>query len=143
MSQGPAAQRFFKELITLVNTTIKVSTDYDKSYQGNLKGYDPISFNLCLEQVVDNNDKSYDKIFIMGNHILEITPSEKPFDLKALSEELNRIFPNGVKLDEEAKIITILNKVKVTKALVEGPDGPIIDRVKKIHEQFVARSSGN
>ena len=139
MSQGPAAQRFFKELITLVNTPVRVLTDYKKTYKGILKGYDPSSFNLALEMVVDEKDNPLDKVFILGAHVLEITPTEKPFDLKALSDDLTRIFPNGVQLNEDAHIITILNKIKVTKDGVEGPTGPVFDRAKQVYEQFMAK----
>ena len=139
MAQGPAAQRFFKELITLVNTPVRVQTDYKKVYKGILKGYDPSTFNLALETVVDGEENQYDKVFILGAHVLEITPTEKPFDLKALSEDLNKIFPNGVKLNEEAHIITVLNKIKVTKEGVEGPTGPVFDRAKQVYDQFMAK----
>ncbi|MHA2407173.1 MAG: Lsm family RNA-binding protein [Candidatus Ranarchaeia archaeon] len=139
MAQGPAAQRFFKELITLVNTPVRVQTDYKKVYKGILKGYDPSTFNLALETVVDGEENQYDKVFILGSHVLEITPTEKPFDLKALSEDLIRVFPNGVKLNDEAHIITVLNKIKVTKDGVEGPTGPVFDRAKQVYDQFMAK----
>jgi len=139
MSQGPAAHRFFKEVITLVNTPVKVLTDYEKTYKGILKGYDPTTFNLVLETVVDEKETQYDKVFILGAHIREISPTEKPFDLKALSEDLNKVFPNGIKLNDEAQIITVLNKIKVTKEGVEGPTGPVFDRAKQVYDQFLAK----
>jgi small nuclear ribonucleoprotein (snRNP)-like protein len=139
MAQGPAAQRFFKELITLVNTPVRVLTDYKKVYKGVLKGYDPSTFNLALEMVIDAEENRFDKVFILGSHVLEITPTEKPFDLKALSEDLNRVFPNGVKLNDDAHLISVLNKIKVTKDGVEGPTGPVFDRAKQVYEQFMAK----
>ena len=62
---------------------------------------------------------------------------EKPFDLKALSERLEKVFPTMIKLYEDQGFIWVMDKIKLTeKGVVEG-SGPAAERVQKIFDLFL------
>ena len=64
---------------------------------------------------------------------------ENPFDLKALSESLEKIFPTKVKLYEGKGFILVMDKIKVSeKGVIEG-SGPIADHVKRVYILFMKR----
>ena len=137
ISQSPTQRAFFREMSTLSGMPVKVITSYGRSYIGVLRGFDPNTLSLCLVDVKAESGESQDLIFIMGQYIQEIILAEKPFDLEGLTEEIGKLFPKGeVKLDREARVITVLNKVKVTESGVEGT-GPIAERVQTIYDRYV------
>jgi hypothetical protein len=79
----------------------------------------------------------YHRIVVTGHTILELVKTEDPFDLKGLAEQFETLFPPGeVRFLEDARVIVILNKVRVTEQGVEGT-GPLADRVRKVYTRFV------
>ena len=75
-----------------------------------------------------------------GNVIATVFTVEKPFDLKALSERLEKVFPTMVKLYESKGFIWVMEKIKVTeKGVVEGT-GPAAERVLKVYNLFRSES---
>jgi Lsm C-terminal len=62
---------------------------------------------------------------------------EKPFDFKALSDRLARVFPGLVKIREDVGAIIVMDKIKVTQAGVEEGVGLAADRVRAIYEEFM------
>jgi len=131
-------RRFFKELAAMLGMHINVITVTGKQYVGKFEGYDDKSLSLCLSDVKDNEGKTYHKVFIYGHNIAEIIEIEQPFDFKALAERLEKVFPQkgAVKVLEEAGMILVFNKIKVTEKGVEG-EGPLAERVKRIYDEFV------
>ena len=75
-------------------------------------------------------------MFLNGSVLAQIFTIEKPFDLKALSERLEKVFPTMVKLYEDKGFIWVMEKIKVTeKGVVEG-SGPIAERVQRVYNLF-------
>lgn len=132
-----AVERKFKqELFSLINKNVIVKTSYGKEYSGILSSIDAETMSLCLTNVKEGEEIIH-KIIINGNNILQILSKEKPFDLHALAERLERIFPRMVKLIEEAGVIVVMDKVRVTeKGVIEG-SGPAAERVQKVYEEFI------
>lgn len=129
---------FNKELADLKGKYITVVTTTGKSFNGLLKAWNPDSFDLCLSNVNEGKN-SYFKVFLRGPIISEILISEQPFDLGGLALELQdrlNLLEADVKLYEDARMIQVLNKVKVTEKGVEGT-GPVADRVRVVFEQFM------
>lgn len=129
---------FNKELADLKGKYITVVTTTGKSFNGLLKAWNPDTFDLCLLNVNEGKN-SYFKVFLRGPIISEILISEQPFDLSGLALELQErlnLLEADVKLYEDARIIQVLNKVKVTEKGVEGT-GPVADRVRVVFEQFM------
>ena len=88
-----------------------------------------------MNNVLGAGEKVY-KIVLNSNFIKEIKLVEKPFDLKALAERLNRVFPGLVKLREDIRSIIVMDKIKVTEQGVEG-SGLAAERVKSVFDEFM------
>jgi hypothetical protein len=111
-------------------------------FSGTLIGINPDTFSLCLAEAKDEEGKVAHRVFLNGNAVVQILGVEKPFDLKALGERLEKVFPTMVKLYEDKGFIWVMDKVKLTeKGVVEG-SGPAAERVQKVYEQFIGEAKG-
>ena len=118
-----------------------VHTSDGKNYTGVLSGIDTETMSMCLTSAKDDSENTMDKLFINGNRVFQVYTVEKGFDLRSLAERLERVFPRMVKLIEEAGVIVVMDKIRVTeKGIIEGR-GPAAERVQKIYEEFVKEQS--
>ena len=137
MAQSTGARHFFKELAALIGATVVVSTNKGKTLTGKMRGYDPATLSVVLADAHDKKGALYHRIVVTGHTILELIKTEDPFDLKGLAEQLETLFPPGeVRFLEDARVIVVLNKVRVTEQGVEGT-GPLADRIRKVYTRFV------
>ncbi|MEM3696451.1 MAG: Lsm family RNA-binding protein [Candidatus Bathyarchaeia archaeon] len=137
-----AQRKFFTEVATLVDKSVIVSTTTGKTFSGTLVGINPDTLSLCLAEAKDEEGKILHRVFLNGNVVAQILSVEKPFDLKALADRLEKVFPTMVKLYEDKGFIWVMDKVKVTeKGVVEG-SGPAAERVQKVYEQFISEVKG-
>ncbi|MFW9830247.1 MAG: Lsm family RNA-binding protein [Candidatus Thorarchaeota archaeon] len=137
MAQSTGARHFFKELASLIGATVVISTNTGKSLTGKMRGYDPATLSVVLSDARDSKGTVYHKIVVTGHTILELVKTEDPFDLKGLAEQLETLFPPGeVRFLEDARVIVVLNKVRLTEEGVEGT-GPLADRIRKIYTRFI------
>jgi len=133
-----AQRRFFTEVSALIDKAVSITTTTGKMFNGTLIGINPDNLSLCLADAKDEEGKKLHRVFINGNVVAQILAVEKPFDLKALADRLERVFPTMVKLYEDKGFIWVMDKVKVTdKGVTEG-SGPAAERVQKVYEQFVS-----
>jgi len=129
-------RKFFGEIGALVDKTVMVITVNDKKYSGTLSGIDPETMSLSLSEAKDEKGTQTHKIFLNGSTIAQIFTIEKPFDLKALSTRLEKVFPTMIKLYEDEGFIWVMEKIKVTeKGVVEG-SGPIAERAQRVYDLF-------
>jgi small nuclear ribonucleoprotein (snRNP)-like protein len=136
-----AERKFREELASLLQKVVSVHTSDGKNYTGVLSGIDTETMSMCLTNAKDNSENIMDKLFINGNRVLQVYTIEKGFDLRSLAERLERVFPRMVKLIEEAGVIVVMDKIRVTeKGIIEGR-GPAAERVQKIFEEFVKEQS--
>jgi small nuclear ribonucleoprotein (snRNP)-like protein len=132
-----AKRKFFGEVAALLDKTVMVVTMDGKKYSGTLAGIDPETLSLCLSEAKDDKGTLLHRVFLNGNLIAQFFTVEKPFDLKALSERLDKVFPTMVRLYEDKGFIWVMEKVKVTeKGVVEGA-GPAAERVQKVYDLFI------
>ena len=137
-----AQRKFFTEVAGLVDSSVVVVTTTGKTYGGTLVGVNPDSLSLCLADVKGEGDAVLHRVFLNGGVVAEILSVEKPFDLKALSERLEKVFPTMVRLYEDNGFIWVMDKVKVTeKGVVEG-SGPAAERVQSVYEHFISEIKG-
>lgn len=137
-----AQRKFFTEVAGLVDSSVVVVTSTGKTYGGTLVGVNPDSLSLCLADVKGEGDAVLHRVFLNGSVVAEILSVEKPFDLKALSERLEKVFPTMVRLYEDNGFIWVMDKVKVTeKGVVEG-SGPAAERVQRVYEHFIGEVKG-
>ena len=126
-----------EELTGLLQKVVTISLSDGKSYTGILAGVDSHSLNLCLTDVKDESGRIIHKLFLNGSNIVQLFSSEKPFNLKALADRLERVFPTMVKLNEAAGIILVMDKIRVSeKGILEG-SGPTAVRVQKVYDEFI------
>ena len=131
-------RKFFTEITALADKNVIVSTTTEKTFSGTLIGINPDTLSLCLADAKDQEGKTLHRVFLNGNIVAQILSVEKPFNIKALADRLEKVFPTMIKLYEDKGFIWVMEKVKVTeKGVVEG-SGPAAERVQKVYEQFIS-----
>ncbi|RLE49331.1 MAG: small nuclear ribonucleoprotein (Sm) [Candidatus Methanomethylicota archaeon] len=135
-----AGKRFVGELNSFLDRNIEVITVQGRKFSGKLIGFDPSNLNLCLADAKGDDGESFIRLIIRGDVVAEIALKEAPFDLRGLAERLERVFPNMVKIYEDAGVIMVMDRIRVTPQGVEGT-GPMVDRVKRVFEQFLLEKS--
>ena len=136
-----AKRKFVGEIGMLLDKTVMVITTDGKKYSGTLSGIDPDTLSLSLSDAKDEKGATTHKIFLNGKILGQIFTIEKPFDLKALSERLEKVFPTMVKLYEDQGFIWVMEKIKVTeKGVIEG-SGPIAERVNRVYNMFTKEAA--
>ncbi|MGB9729544.1 MAG: Lsm family RNA-binding protein [Thermoprotei archaeon] len=129
-------RRFTSEINNLVGRIIEVHTSLGKTYIGRLSAIDPDKLNMILTDVSSDGNK-YHAVVLNGSNITEILLKEKPFDMRALAERLEKIFPKMVRYDESTRLIIVAERVKVgEQGVIEGA-GPIAEKVKSIYDQYM------
>ncbi len=137
-----AQRRYFTEVSALADRHVMVSTSTGKTFSGTLIGINPDNLSLCLAGAKDDEGKALHRVFLNGNIVAQILSVEKPFDLKALADRLEKVFPTMVKLYEDKGFIWVMDKVKLTeRGVVEG-SGPAAERVVKVYDQFMGEARG-
>lgn len=131
------ARKFFEELNALLQRTVTVTTLAGKTYTGSLVGYNPDTMSLCLAETKDESGNLLQRIFLNGTTIVHIYTTEKPFDLQALADRIEQVFPTMVKIYPEAGVIVVMDKIRIgEKGVIEGK-GPAAERVQKVYDEFV------
>jgi len=136
-----AQRKFFGEIAALLEKSVMVITMDRKAYTGSLVGINPDTLSLCLADAKDEEGRTLNRVFLNGNVVAQILAIEKPFDLKALADRLEKVFPTLVRLYEDKGFIWVMDKIKVTeKGIVEGA-GPAAERVQKVYDQFLSEAT--
>jgi small nuclear ribonucleoprotein (snRNP)-like protein len=133
-----AQRKFQSETAALVDKTVSVTTTTGKTFTGTLVGINPDNFSLVIAEAKDEKNQTSHRAGLNGTIIAQILSAEKPFDLKALANRLEKVFPTMVKLYDDKGFIWVMDKVKLTeKGVVEG-SGPAAERVQRVYETFMA-----
>jgi len=135
-----AQRKLFAEMATLLEKTVQITTTGGNTYTGLLTGINPQTLTLSLADAKDKKGKNIFKAIINGNNIVNILAIEKPFDLKALAERLEKVFPTMVRLYEDKGFIWIMDKIKLTEKGVAEGTGPAAERVQTVYDQFMAET---
>jgi small nuclear ribonucleoprotein (snRNP)-like protein len=137
-----AQRKYFTEVSVLADKNVIVVTASGKKFSGTLIGINPDTLSLCLSGAKDEEGKILHRVFLNGSSVAQILTVEKPFDLKALADRLEKVFPTMVRLYEDKGFIWVMDKVKITeRGVVEG-SGPAAERVQKVYEQFMGEAKG-
>jgi len=137
-----AQRRFFAEVGSLIDKAVLVVTMDGKSFTGSLVGVNPDNLSLCLAEAKDEKGMVIHRVFLNGSVVAQILAVEKPFNLKALAERLEKVFPTLVKLYEDKGFIWVMDKIKVTEKGVTEGTGPAAERVQKVYDQFLSEAKG-
>jgi len=133
-----AQRKFFGEIGALLDRTVMVTTINGKEYTGTLTGINPETLSLCLAEAKDEKGRIIHRAFLNGAIVTQIFAVEKPFDLKALAERLEKVFPRLVRLYEDKGFIWVMDKIKVTEEGIAEGTGPAAERVQKVYDQFLS-----
>jgi small nuclear ribonucleoprotein (snRNP)-like protein len=129
-------RKFVEETLQFIGKKVSIETSDQKVYNGTLTG-----INEKLDVVLDNVlGHGILKVILNGSFVKEIKLMEKPFDFKALSDRLARVFPGLVKIREDVGAIIVMDKIKVTQTGVEEGVGLAADRVRAIYDEFIRES---
>lgn len=132
-----ADRKFYEELALLIQRPVIVETNSGKRYTGILSGVDTDTLSVCISNCTDESGKVAHKLFLTGHSIAQIYSVEKPFDLQALADRVERVFPRMVKMVEGAGVIVIMDKIRLgERGLIEG-SGPAAERVQRVYEEFM------
>lgn len=131
-----AKRKFLGEIGALIDKIVMVITVDGKKYTGTLSGMDPDTLSLSLSDAKDEKGTMTHKIFLNGNVLAQIFTIEKPFDLKALADRLEKVFPTMIRLYEDKGFIWVMEKIKVTEKGVTEGSGPIAERVQRVYNLF-------
>lgn len=131
-------RKFFTEIAALSEKTVSVATATGRTFVGTLIGINPDNLSLAIADARDETGKISHRMFINGSNVVQISTTEKPFDLKSLSGRLEKVFPTMVKLYEDKGFIWVMDKVKLTDHGVTEGSGPAAERVQKVYEQFMS-----
>ena len=127
------SRKFGEETLQFLGKKVSVETSDQKIYNGTLTGIDE-----KLDVIRDNVDvQGILKLILNGSFVKEIKLMEKPFDFKALSDRLARVFPGLVKIREDVGAIIVMDKIKVTQGGVEEGVGLAANKVRAIYEEFM------
>ena len=131
-----AARRFNAEMSSLLDKHVIVKTVAGEKYEGVLLGYETSRYSVVLGDVRDPSGEVYPRVVLYGHVISEIRLTEAPLDMGELARRLEEVFPKMVKYMPEARLILVMDRIRVTERGVEG-SGPIAERVRTIYERFV------
>lgn len=137
---GAAKRSYQKEIIAFANKRVACILKNGKKYVGELKGLNPETLTCVLIKAKREDETTeIHRICLNGDQISEIYLEEAPFDLTGLKDELEQIFrrPGDVKVYDEAGLIVVLERVRVSESGVEGT-GPVADRVRAIFERYAS-----
>ena len=132
-------RKFNEEISNLIGSFVSVVTSNGNKYKGKLIGITE-NLNLVMDNIEskeENKEEKVYKIVLNGDFASEIGLLSEPFNLKALGERLEKVFPGLVKIHEDIKAIIVMDKIKVTdKGLTEGI-GLAAERVRAVYEEFI------
>jgi small nuclear ribonucleoprotein (snRNP)-like protein len=129
-------RKFVEETLQFIGKKVSIETSDQKVYNGTLMGINE-KLDVVLDNVVGHGIL---KVILNGSFVKEIKLMEKPFDFKALSDRLARVFPGLVKIREDVGAIIVMDKIKVTQGGVEEGVGLAADRVRAIYDEFMRES---
>ena len=135
---GAAKRSYQKEITAFTNKRVGIVLKDGKKYIGELRGINPETLTCVLIKAKrEGENVELHRICINGDQVSEIYLEEAPFDLSGLKDELEQIFrrPGDVKVYDEAGLIVVLERVRVSESGVEGT-GPVADRVRAIYERY-------
>jgi len=135
-------RRVSADLNMMLDKTVIVKMMNNKTYIGTLSSYEITPFMIALTNAKDENNNIYYKVIINGSFIQEILIKSAPiFDPKEFAEVLIRslgLRSGDVRVYEEAGIVTVLDKIKVSESGVEG-SGPLAQRVYDVYNDYISK----
>ncbi|MBO3841027.1 MAG: Lsm family RNA-binding protein [Candidatus Brockarchaeota archaeon] len=132
---------FTTEVNRLIGKKVAVITQSGEELVGVLASLDIDTFSVILNNVDLKGGKKIPKAILNGNDVKRIEVRTAILDLRKLAERIERVFPKMVQYNEEAGVIIVMNRIRVTEnGVVEG-SGLAAEKVSEIYNDFIKESS--
>ncbi len=132
---------FMTEINRLIGKKVAVVTQGGEELLGVLASLDIDTFSVILNDVELKGGKKIPKAVLNGNDVKRIEVRTVILDLRKLAERIERVFPKMVQYNEEAGVIIVMNRIRVTEnGVVEG-SGLAAEKVSEIYNDFIKESS--
>ncbi|MEM2050039.1 MAG: Lsm family RNA-binding protein [Thermoproteota archaeon] len=132
---------FTTEVNRLIGKKVAVVTQGGEELLGVLASLDIDTFSVVLNDVELKGGKKIPKAILNGNDVKRIEVRTAILDLRKLAERIERVFPKMVQYNEEAGVIIVMNRIRVTEnGVVEG-SGLAAEKVSEIYNDFIKESS--
>jgi len=132
---------FTTEVSRLIGKKVVVITQSNEEFSGILASLDIDTFSVILNNVELKDGNRLPKIIINGREVKRIELKKAIIDLKKLAERIERVFPKMVQYNEEAGVIIVMNRIRVTEnGVIEG-SGLAAEKVNEIYNEFVKEIS--
>ncbi|MEM3425423.1 MAG: Lsm family RNA-binding protein [Thermoproteota archaeon] len=132
---------FTTEVNRLIGKKVAVVTQGGEELLGVLASLDIDTFSVVLNDVELKGGKKIPKAILNGNDVKRIEVRTAILDLRKLAERIERVFPKMVQYNEEAGVIIVMNRIRVTEnGVVEG-SGLAAEKVNEIYNDFIKESS--
>ena len=136
------SRRIVGDLALMLDKSVIVRLSNNKTYIGTLSSYEVSPFLVALSNAKDESNNTYFKVILNGDFITEILLKSSPlFDPKDFASYLEKTLglrPGDVKVYEEAGVVVVLDKIKVTESGVEG-SGPMAQKVYDVFNEYIKR----
>ncbi len=131
---------FKQELMAFHNKNVIIKTIDGKVISGIILGIKDDDLSMILSDTEMDNVKHH-RLLLSGSQVVSMALGETPFDIFGLKEELVKVFKSdSVRYYKETRTLMILDRYKVSEAGVEGPDGAVADRIKRMWSAFVKQN---
>jgi len=119
----------------MLNRRVRISLTSGVEVEGILLGFND-NLDMVLGDVALPGNKKIPRMIVMRHMISTVSLTEERLELRELAKMLEKYFPGMVRYVEEANIILVGDRIRVTEAGVEG-SGPLAKRVKEIFDEFL------
>ena len=132
---------FTTEVNRLIGKKVVVVTQGGEEFSGVLASLDIDTFSVILNNVELRSGSVLPKVILNGRDVKRIELKKAIIDLRKLAERIERVFPKMVQYNEEAGVIIVMNRIRVTEnGVVEG-SGLAAEKVSEIYNEFVKEIS--
>ncbi|ARM75887.1 Lsm family RNA-binding protein [Acidianus manzaensis] len=130
------------DINSLLDKNIIVKLTNNKTYIGQLVSFDLAPFLITLANAKDNENKMFYKVIINGNLVSEIIVQSEPiFNPKEFADIVQKslnLRQADIKVYDEAGVVVILDKIKVSENGVEG-SGALAQRIYDLFNEYIEK----
>ncbi|MCQ4343809.1 MAG: Lsm family RNA-binding protein [Sulfolobales archaeon] len=130
------------DLSAMLDKLVIVRLTNNRTYTGILNSYDTAPFLISLTNAKDNENNVFYKVLINGEYISEIllksSPLFEPREFASFLEKTLGLRSTDIKVYDEAGVVVVLDKIKVTENGVEG-SGPMAQKVYDVFNDYIKR----
>jgi small nuclear ribonucleoprotein (snRNP)-like protein len=128
---------FTTEVNRLIGKRVTVFTQSGEEFSGILASLDIDTFSVILNDVELKDGKKIPKMILNGSNVKRMELRKAVVDLRRLAERIERVFPKMVQYNDEAGVIMVMNRIRVTEnGVVEG-SGLAAEKVSEIYNEFI------